>query len=57
MKREKSRKILEEKQLSNFIQIRLVATDLFHPERKKKRRTEMKNLRVAFRNFVSTHKD
>jgi hypothetical protein len=40
-------------QISTFIKVRLVGTEMFHVDRETDRRTDMTKLIVAFRNFAN----
>jgi hypothetical protein len=51
MKFEFSKEFTEIAQISRFIKIRPVGTELFHAERSTDGWTDMTNLIVAFRNF------
>ena len=46
----------ENTQISNFMKIRPVWAELFHADRRKYVRTDMKNLVVAFNNFAKAPK-
>jgi hypothetical protein len=57
MKLEISRHIFEKNtQLSNFMKIRQVGTQLFHADGRKDGQTEMTKLVVVFRNFLQAPK-
>ena len=60
MKLEIFRQNLESAEISNFMKIRVVGTELFHADRRRDEqrdgRSDMAKLTVAFRNFVNAPK-